>query len=168
MTDERIIATAYFGAVIAGALASNSQATLALAAASLLSLAVGYWRKATSSTAVAGILLYYPLSLALGHFVPGAWGYIASATILIMMSEWLSFEYHISTVLEAPLGIDEESRVLATRLSVAHKAKLLTFAVLAAGVSVLSLAVSGAGPNAPLLAAGTVVLLFLLWAYMRR
>ncbi|MGP8124693.1 MAG: hypothetical protein ACLQEQ_02345 [Nitrososphaerales archaeon] len=168
MTDVRQLAGAYLVAEIVSAVAVGSLAGLALVALSLVALLAGYSKKLTFSTAAAGLFLYYPLAVAFGHLVPGAWGYLASATSLILLSERLSFEYYLSSALETTRGVDEESSLVAVRLSRSHSVRLVWYALLAFTVSAASLLASTFLTNVPVLAAASVLLVFALWAYTRR
>lgn len=168
MVELRVLAVAYLGAAAASAIALASVAGLALVAVSLVSLIVGYLRKAPISTAVAGLALYYPLAVVLGHVIPMEWNYVASATLLILLSEKLSFEYRLSTSMQVPLGVDEESRMLAARLSSAHSVKLLWFASAAVAVSAASILASVFSPYIPVLITACVLLVLALWVYTHR
>lgn len=168
MTDERQLAVAYLGVTAVCAVAVSSQAGLALVALSLVALLVGYIRKATSSAAAAGLFLYYPLTVAFGHFIPGGWSYVAAAVLLIPLSERLSFEYYLSSALEAPLGVDEESRRLAAKLSRSHGVKLLWYTCIAGAVSALSLVAYTFTPYSYVLVAASVLLVLALWWYSGR
>jgi hypothetical protein len=168
VTDERQMAVAYLAVAVAAAISSNSPVGLALVASSLAALLIGYRRRTPLSTAAAGLLLYYPLAAGFGRVVPGGWGYIASAVLLIPLSERLGFEYRMSSAMKTPLGMDEESRSLAARLSKSHGKGLLWYVCAAVGVSVLSIAASILTPYWVLLVAGSVLLVFALWAYARR
>lgn len=168
MTDERQLAVAYLAVAVAAAIASSSPIGLALVASSLVALLVGYRRKSPLSTAAAGLLLYYPIAVAFGRLIPGGWGYVASSVLLIPLSERLSFEYRMSSVLRTPLGVDEESRSLAAGLSKSHGERLVWYAGAAVAMSALSLAASVFTPYWILLVAGSVLLIFALWAYSRR
>lgn len=168
MTDERQPAVVYLAVAIASAFTVNSPAGLALVALSLVALLVGYRRRWTSSTAAAGLFMYYPCAVLFGHVIPGLWSYAASAILLIPLSETLSFEYQMSSALEAPLGIDEGSRQLASRLKKSHGVKLFWYVGVAFAVSTASLLASAFTRYSPLLAAASVLLFFALWAYARR
>lgn len=168
MTDERQLVVAYLGVAIASAVSVTSSAGLTLVALSLIAILVGFWRKAAPSAAVAGVFLYYPLAVAFGHFMPAAWNYIASATLVIILSERLSFEYSVSSILDTPLGVDEESRSQAASLSKAHGLRLLWFAGAALGVAALSLFASAFTPFFPLLTTASVALVLVLWVYTHR
>ncbi|HME19710.1 MAG TPA: hypothetical protein VKF15_08255 [Nitrososphaerales archaeon] len=168
MTDERQMAVAYLAVAVVAAISSNSTIGLALVASSLVALLVGYRRRIPLSTAAAGLLLYYPLAAGFGRVVPAGWGYIASAVLLIALSERLSFEYRMSSPMKTPLGMDEESRSLAAGLSKSHGEGLVWYVGAAAGVSVLSIAASVLTPYWVLLVAGSVLLVFALWGYARR
>ena len=168
MTDARQLAGAYLVAEAVSAIAVGSLAGLTLVALSLVALLAGYRNRLTFSTAAAGLLLYYPLAVTLGHLVPGAWGFVASATALIVLSERLSFEYYLSSSLETERGVDEESRLVAVRLSRSHGVSLVWYACLAFAVAAASLFASTFETNLYLLAASSVLLIFALWAYARR
>jgi hypothetical protein len=168
MTDERQMAVTYLAAAVAVALFSSSTIALALVAAALVALLVGYRRRMPTSAAAAGLLLYYPLALALGRLAPGGWEYVGSAVVLIPLSERLSFEYRMSSSLKGPLGVDEESRALAAGLSRSHGARLLWYTGGAAAVTGLALAASTYARYWIVLVAGSIILLFALWAYGRR
>ena len=165
---ERQVAVVYLIVAVAAAVASNSALGLGLVVSSLVALLVGYRRRIPLSAAAAGLLLYYPLALAFGRLAPGVWGYLGSSVILIPLSERLSFEYRMSAAQKAPLGMDEESRSLAAGLARTHGEKLAWYVGAAAAVSALSLAASALTPYWVLLVAGSVLLLFALWAYGRR
>jgi hypothetical protein len=168
MTDERQMAVAYLAVAVAAAISSNSPVGLALVAFSLVALLLGYRRRVPFSTAAAGLLLYYPLAGGFGRLVPGGWGYIASAVLLIPLSERLSFEYRMSSAMKTPLGMDEESRSLSAGLSKSHVEGLVRYVVAAVGVTALSVAASILTPYWTLLVGGSVLLVFALWAYARR
>jgi|GEM_PF-6437599 len=168
MTGAKQLAEAYLATEIVSAIVVGSLVGLALVALSLVALLAGYRKRLTFSTAAAGLFLYYPLAVAFGRLVPGALGYVASATALILLSERLSFEYYLSSALETPRGVDEESRLVAVRLSRSHGVKLVWYACMAFAVSAASVLASTFVPNLPLLAAAFVLLVFVLWAYTRR
>ncbi len=167
MTHERELAVAYLGVAAAGAIAVNSTAGLALVALSLLSLIFGYRRKWGPSTAAVGLFLYYPVAISLGRVVPGGWNYAASAVLLIILSESLSFEYQLSTALDVPFGVDEESRVLTAKLSKSHGVKLVLYAGGAIALSAASVLATVLTRYPPLLPLVSVLLVFALWAYTR-
>lgn len=168
MTSVRRLAEAYLATEIVSAVFVGSLAGLGLVALSLVALLAGYRRKLTFSTAAAGLFLYYPLAVAFGRLVPGAFGYVASATALILLSERLSFEYYLSSALETPRGVDEESRLVEVRLSRSQGVKLVWYACMAFAVSAASVLAATFATNLPLLAAAFVLLVFALWAYTRR
>jgi len=168
LTDVRHLAGAYLVAEFISAIAVGSLAGLALVALSLVALTAGYRKKLTFSTAAAGMFLYYPLAVALGHLVPGAWSYLASAMTLILLSERLSFEYYLSSAFETPRGVDEESRLLSVKLSRSHGVNLILYACLAFAVASASVLASIFVTNPILLAAASVLLVFSLWTYARR
>jgi len=165
---ERQVAVVYLAVAVMAAVASSSPLGLALVVSSLVALLVGYSRRMPLSAAAAGLLLYYPLALAFGRLAPGAWGYLASSVALIPLSERLSFEYRMSSAQKTPLGMDEESRSLAAGLAKIHGEKLVWYIGAAGAMSALSLAASALTPYWVVLVAGSVLLLFVLWAYGRR
>jgi len=162
------MAVAYLVVAVAAGVPSVHPLELALVAMSITALFIGYSRRIPMSTAAAGLLLYYPLALAFGHLAPGGWAYVASAVVLIPLSERLSFEYRMSVAQRAPRGMDEESRALSDGLSRSHGVRLFWFVGAAAAVAALSLAVSALANYWVLLVAGSVMLLFALWWYGRR
>ena len=166
--DQRTFAVAFFVAALLASIFVTTQAALALVAVSLGALLLGYRRKATYSPAVSAFFLYYPLAAALARFVPGPWGFVAAGGALILLSEKLSFEYHVSSSLEGPLGMDEESRELMGSLSKTHGARLAWFALLCTIVSLLASVASSYAPYLQLLAGAAVLLVFALWGYSRR
>jgi hypothetical protein len=168
MTDERYPAVVFLAVAIVSAFTVNSPAGLALVALSLVALLVGYRRRWTPSTAVAGLFMYYPCADLFGRVIPGEWGYVASAILLIPLSERLSFEYQMSSALEAPRGIDEGSGQLASRLKKSHGMKLFWYVGVAFAVSTASLLASALTRYSPILAAISVLLFFALWTYTRR
>jgi hypothetical protein len=168
LTDERELAVAFLATASACAFIVHSQTGLALIAASLVALFAGYRRRSVESAAAAGILLYYPLAVATSPLIPGGWSFIASSIVLVILSERLSFEYRMARALKTPLGIDQESKVLASGLSRAHAKGLAWFVALSSGVALSAFAVSLFFAYFPLLAAASILLAIALWAYSRR
>ena len=168
LTEKRKLAVAFLAASIAGALSVNSPTGLSLVALSLVSLIAGYRNNIAATAAVAGLFLYYPFATAMGHLVPGFWGYMLAGGALIILSERLSFEYHLSTGPEAQLGVDEESRRLAGALSKSHAIRLVWFGAMATTVAGLAFLATSVTKYTPLLAAASVLLVFALWGYSRR
>jgi len=168
MTDERHFAVALFAVGLASAGISNSLIGIVLAALGLISLVIGYRIRSSSSVAFSGLFIYYPLSLSIGRVIPGGWSYVVSSILVISLAERLDFEYHLSKSLESPLGIDEESRNLAMSLSESHFAGLLLFVTGSVALTLLSFGFSNIVAYYPLLAASSILLVFILWAYTRR
>lgn len=168
MTYRRQLVLAYLGTAMVVVVAVNSALSFVLVALSLVALGLGYGRRSSPSVAVAGILLYQPLAVVLTFLIPGLWSYVASALILVVLSERLSFEYQLSSVLDSPAGTDEESRVLAERLSKSHARVLIAYAIVAAGVSSLSPLASGVVFYSSVLAVASILLMLVLWTNSRR
>jgi hypothetical protein len=168
MTDERHFGVALFAVGLASTVVSNSLAGTGLGALGLASLVVGYRMRSSPSVAISGLFIYYPLSLAVGRVVPGGWSFVVSSILVISLAERLDFEYHLSKSLESPLGIDEESRNLAMSLSESHFGGLLLFIAGSVALALLSFGVSDVVAYYPLLAASSILLVFVLWVYTRR
>ena len=171
MTYRREVALVYLGtAVFAGiaGVAGYSYVDVALVVLSLVSLILGYGESIGASSAVMGVLLYQPLAVAIERFVPELWSYLVSSIILIVLSERLSFEYQMASVLETPTGVDEYSRSFAEGLSRSHGRGLFYYALLAGGVSSLALLTSFPILYPSILAIASMLLMFILWIYTRR
>jgi hypothetical protein len=166
--NERKLATAFFlVAESVSALLGGFPIPLALVALSLVALFVGYLRRSVNFTAIAGFLLYYPLSSAISPFLPGPFGYLVSALFLILTTEKLMLEHRLSSVLDFRHSVDEESRVLASELSRAHKIGLAWFAALAIATSCLSVVFSSFPQSAPAVVGAAILLMFAVRLYSR-
>lgn len=168
MNGRKQVALLFLGSEAFSAALAESSVGLVLVALSLVALFVGYVKRSGRTTVGAGLCLYYPLSLALSRIVSGAWSYLASATVLIVITEGLAFQYQLSSVLDSPRGVDEESRLLASALSKSHTSSLVWFTLLSSVVSSFSLVASKAPQFAPLIAAAAIALMVVTRLYARR
>lgn len=141
---------------------------LGFSAACTLVLTFGYRYRGDFMLVASGWLLYLPLATVLYPVFGVFWSYLVAGSLLAILTERLSFENQTSYVLEAPKGIDHESRKLAAELSGKHLRRLVTVASFAASIVVLSSVVSLIISAVTVLVFGSVILLVIIAVYAWR
>lgn len=166
--QRRILAGLTYALAASVALLDPSYLGLGFSAACALVLTFGYRYRGEFMLVASGWLLYLPLSAILYPAFGDFWSYLVAGSVLAILTERLSFENQIAYVLEAPKGIDYESRRLVGELSRGHLRRLVTVVFFAVIVAIVSSIASLALSAVTLLILGSVVLLVVIAIYAWR
>jgi hypothetical protein len=166
--SRRVLASLTYALAAAVALLDPNYLGLGFSAACAVVLTLGYRYRGDFMLVASGWLLYLPLSAVLYPAFGDFWSYLVAGSILAILTERMSFENQMSRVLEAPKGIDYESRRLAGELSRSHLRRLLMVASFTVGVAIVSSVVSFVVSAVTFLIFGSVMLLVLVAVYAWR
>lgn len=162
-----LLAALFYGLALVSAFLVETPLTVTLAAVSAACLTAGYRFRLDLPLFAAGSFLFYPLSLALWAGVGPAGGFLLSATAVTALSERLSFENDLSSVTDAPLGVDAETLRLASELSSAHWKRLGGLAVVTLAVVSASVLLSRTTVSVAILISASLIMMFAVYAYVR-
>jgi hypothetical protein len=164
---RKLLAGGACALAIAACLLLESPLVIAMAIAAIACLAVSYRYRLSFASYLTGLFLYYPLALVLSSPLGIVDGFLVSATVVVVLSERMSFENEISPVVEATLGVDSETIDLANTLGSYHWRKLGEFVLLASIVAGASLLLGTTSQLVQVLVSSTMILMFVVFAYVR-
>lgn len=101
-------------------------------------LTLGYRFRVDFALVLSGWFLYFPLAAVLSIFFGQFWSFLASGTVLVMITERLSFQNQLSFALESSVVIDTEVKRLAEEISGMHARRLIQLVILVTIIGVLS------------------------------
>jgi len=137
VTRKGIAALLYLLAALCAVL-NPTTIGLALAITCVFLLTVGYRFRVDFALVLSGWFLYLPLAGILSALFGPFWSFLASGTIVVVVTERLSFQNQLSFVLENPVVIDTEVKRLAEELSRAHAKRLTQAVALVTTIGILS------------------------------
>ncbi len=153
---------------LSSALITETPLVIALASASVIAVSLGYRYRNVLATFAAGWALYFPLAVAFSLVLGPIPSYLASALVVTVLPERLSFDSELSLVLEAPMGVDAEALSLAGRLSSTHSKRVGEFLLVVAVVFAASVPLARLTPTVAVVMSVAVVLMFAAYGYVRR